>query len=291
MAKPELENGFTRIANEILEAIGKTKLNGHEFRILIILFRQTYGYGKKNDKISAAQWEEFTGINRRKIWEAIDGLKKKNIIIIDNNHNTNIYSFQKNYEEWISDKHVPKTSLVTKTAPAEKGTKTCAEIGNEHVPKSVITKETYKENKEIKDSDTIEKKSPTESQLMFEALADVCYINWKTCSSRARGELNKVGKVFRDANYKPSDIKAMGEWWFKYDWRAKTGQPPTPNQLRDEIGTWEAFKSGKIKMEPNNGNRRQTADPGLERLRKRDEDYHIADPSQSLGITAADDSI
>ena len=47
---------FTRIHNAILERLAKsTDLNGAAFRCLMFLFRQTYGFGKKQDTLSFSQ--------------------------------------------------------------------------------------------------------------------------------------------------------------------------------------------------------------------------------------------
>ncbi len=47
MANPQKENGFTPIANEILEAVSGAALNGTQLRILLLLWRNSYGYHKK----------------------------------------------------------------------------------------------------------------------------------------------------------------------------------------------------------------------------------------------------
>lgn len=47
MANPQKENGFTPIANELLEAISGASLNGTQLRILLLLWRNSYGFHKK----------------------------------------------------------------------------------------------------------------------------------------------------------------------------------------------------------------------------------------------------
>ena len=49
MASPQKENGYTPIAHEILEALAKQLLSPDEWRILMIIFRKTYGWDKKED--------------------------------------------------------------------------------------------------------------------------------------------------------------------------------------------------------------------------------------------------
>ena len=47
MASPQKENGFTPISNEILEAVAGASLNGTQLRILLLLWRNSYGYHSK----------------------------------------------------------------------------------------------------------------------------------------------------------------------------------------------------------------------------------------------------
>ncbi|NMB81592.1 MAG: replication protein, partial [Ignavibacteria bacterium] len=62
MDTPQLENGFTKIANEILEKLSQTYISANEWQVLIVILRRTYGFNKKSDWISNSQFSEATGI-------------------------------------------------------------------------------------------------------------------------------------------------------------------------------------------------------------------------------------
>lgn len=47
MSNPQIENGYTKIANELLEALIQAELSGAEYRIVCFIIRQTYGYNQK----------------------------------------------------------------------------------------------------------------------------------------------------------------------------------------------------------------------------------------------------
>ena len=64
MANPQLENGYTKISNEIFDAMVRWKFSSYEYRILIFLIRKTYGWNKKKDWISLSQFVEGTGIKK-----------------------------------------------------------------------------------------------------------------------------------------------------------------------------------------------------------------------------------
>ena len=75
MAKDE--GAFTKVPNWILD---DTSLNTFEFRIMLVIARQTIGYGKKSDGISISQFSNATGISISKVKMVIKNLKSKKLI-------------------------------------------------------------------------------------------------------------------------------------------------------------------------------------------------------------------
>ena len=101
MANPQKEDGYTPIANEIVEALWKMNLSAYEGRVLWYLFRKTYGWQKKTDRIALSQFSKDIGLDRRLIFRAIRGLSSKQMIVIyKDDKNSVTYGFQKNYEKW-----------------------------------------------------------------------------------------------------------------------------------------------------------------------------------------------
>ena len=133
MASPQTENGYTKIANELLEALSRTKLNSQESRILFAIFRKTYGFRKKEDWISNSQLELITGIHRCHCANTITRLKERNIVTKTGNK----IQFNKNYMQW---RMLPKQ--VTKQVIVPKQVTSSTQTGNQLVPKQVHTKET-----------------------------------------------------------------------------------------------------------------------------------------------------
>ncbi len=96
MASPQLKDGFTQIADEIIEALMRTNLSAYQSRILWVIFRKTYGFRKKEDWISNSQMIEMTGLHRSHICRTIRELKDKNMITKRGNK----IGFQKDYQRW-----------------------------------------------------------------------------------------------------------------------------------------------------------------------------------------------
>lgn len=115
MASPQLENGYVKIANEIMEAMicRPELMRGALFPVIAVVWRKTYGWNKKEDAISISQFVEMTGYSKRSIIYAIQELEAKNVLHIKRNtsgllKDTNIISFNKNYNEWLTDKSAPQ---------------------------------------------------------------------------------------------------------------------------------------------------------------------------------------
>lgn len=107
MASPQKENGYTAIANEILEHLVKIDLLGAELRVLLFIIRKTYGYQKKSDRISFTQFEEGTGISRQTINKTLKNLMAKGLIVKICLPGGNVgYTFIKDHENWVVKTHL-----------------------------------------------------------------------------------------------------------------------------------------------------------------------------------------
>jgi phage replication O-like protein O len=104
MANPQKENGYTAIASEIMEQLTRTALSGHEFRLLLLLLRKTYGFNKKEDHISLSQMAKISGLSVIRCSQVVHSLSRKNIITITEKckGKTNKYRFNKHYEAWVT---------------------------------------------------------------------------------------------------------------------------------------------------------------------------------------------
>ena len=110
MANPKPDK-FTRISNEIMDNLAKIRIAGEARQMLDVIIRKTYGFNKKEDKISTSQFMELTGLSRIAIPKARKKLLKLNLITISQKGYSQglIYSIQKDYEKW---KPYPKKDTV-----------------------------------------------------------------------------------------------------------------------------------------------------------------------------------
>jgi phage replication O-like protein O len=128
LANPQKENGYTPIANEILEALYLVNLSPYEWRVLLFILRRTYGWRKPEDIISLSQFCDSVKLQRSHVCRSLKKLLHKNIITQTGNSYHVVYSLQKDHDLW--------ESLPKQVTPLPKQAR--AQTGNEVVPKQVI---------------------------------------------------------------------------------------------------------------------------------------------------------
>ncbi len=117
---PQKEDGYTPIANELLEAILKADFSKRQLLVIMTIARMTYGYSKKSDALSGWQIASMTGIDRSHISKTINELVELNVIKkLDSgreSHGIFVHeiSINKLYNEWLT---VAVSATVAKTAP------------------------------------------------------------------------------------------------------------------------------------------------------------------------------
>ena len=77
----ELEDGYTRTANTLLEAAMLSGLTLHQLLIVMAVWRKTYGYNKKIDWIGNEQFAELTGMAPTKCSTAKNELIRMGVLI------------------------------------------------------------------------------------------------------------------------------------------------------------------------------------------------------------------
>ena len=152
----DLDDGFTRIANELLEAVMLAGLSQHQLLVFMAVMRKTYGFNKKTDWVSNDQLSALTGILPHKCSAAKSTLVKRRVF-------TQIgrsVGINKAVSEWVK---LPKSgnknkSYLKEVNLPESGKKWLPKSGNDTYPNQVNTKD--KHTKDNKDNINNPPKSP-----------------------------------------------------------------------------------------------------------------------------------
>ena len=114
MNSPQLENGFTQIANELYDALVAFRIPGEERQCLDYIIRKTYGFHKVEDSISNSQFVSATGLKKGNVCRAIKSLVLKQLVIKNDNKRIPTYRFNKNYKQWkVLSKKQPVINMTT----------------------------------------------------------------------------------------------------------------------------------------------------------------------------------
>ena len=147
MADPQLQNGYTKIANELLEALCRLNISGNEMRILLYIIRRTYGFNRIYSEMPLSEISSAVGIRSVHVSRALKRLAELNII---ERHSSKgiapqTVSLVKNYDKWIVESctvlPLPKMVTVTKN-----GNPTITKNGNPTIKENI--KERNKGGKE-----------------------------------------------------------------------------------------------------------------------------------------------
>lgn len=120
---PQKENGYTPIANELLEQIMSFDFSKRQLLVLLAISRMTYGYSKKSDALSGWQIAKLTKLDRSSVSKTINELLELNVITkldtgrVSHGVLVNEIAINKLYKDWLT---VDKTSTVDKSSTVDK---------------------------------------------------------------------------------------------------------------------------------------------------------------------------
>lgn len=116
MANPQTDEGYTRIVNEIIENLCRQVLGPDEWRLIMAIFRLTYGWHRRDRQIALSEFSKMTGMSRRNCLRGLKKLEARNMLSVvrTDTRKPSTYRFQKNYEKWnlLSELSTAKTSVV-----------------------------------------------------------------------------------------------------------------------------------------------------------------------------------
>ncbi|MCK6470063.1 MAG: replication protein [Candidatus Brocadia sinica] len=160
MASPQCEDGYTKVANELLEALARIRIPGEARQVLDVIFRKTYGFSKKEDAISLSQFCLATGILKPNVCASLKQLREMNLIIQKDNGIANIYSINKDYTSWKPLSK--KITTLSKKITTEQNNQQNQGLEGDN---SIIQKDNEQKSIIQKDNESLSKKIPTKENI------------------------------------------------------------------------------------------------------------------------------
>ena len=96
----DLENGYVRIANELVEAIAVRPIPGRTRRVLDVIIRYTYGYNRKESMIPSNVFTDMTGLTFQDMCRARKRLEMSNMIIVGGTQRSRTYAINSDISTW-----------------------------------------------------------------------------------------------------------------------------------------------------------------------------------------------
>ncbi|HAC6717532.1 TPA_asm: replication protein [Salmonella enterica] len=147
----DLDDGYARLSNMLLEAYSGADLTKRHFKVLLAILRKTYGWNKPMDRITDSQLSEITKLPVKRCNEAKLELVRMNII----KQQGGMFGPNKNISEW----RIPQNE----GASLKTGDKTSLNLRECYPSKQGDTKDTI-QKKEIQDKNTMSESVRTECE-------------------------------------------------------------------------------------------------------------------------------
>ncbi|ECJ2644797.1 replication protein [Salmonella enterica] len=147
----DLDDGYARLSNMLLEAYSGADLTKRHFKVLLAILRKTYGWNKPMDRITDSQLSEITKLPVKRCNEAKLELVRMNII----KQQGGMFGPNKNISEW----RIPQNEGIS----LKTGDKTSLNLREYYPSKRGDTKDTI-QKKEIQDKNTMSESVRTECE-------------------------------------------------------------------------------------------------------------------------------
>lgn len=255
MTKPQLEDGFTRIANELFEAVIGFGFTQRQLSVLLAVLRKTYGYGKKEDDMSASQIGELCKISRNHVTETIGQLVKLNVLTKRQGSYGLILGVNKDYKKWGAGS--PDSGLVPNQDSPKKGLAQVVPIRDAGSPKSgQVDSPKSGHTKENLSKENQQKKAHARS-----SRPEVCFADWiEQTKAEGKKPIPEDHAVFGYADKIGLPIDYVRLCWLEFkrtfaenrkkkyaDWPASFGNYVRKNYFRlwfEKDGGWQLTTAG-----------------------------------------------
>lgn len=98
MANPQLENGYMKLANEVIDQVIRHGFSKRHLNILLFIWRMSYGFNKKSATITRLSDFSLCGVGKQNVKAELEQLEDCRVIHWDRKNNK--FTFNKNHNEW-----------------------------------------------------------------------------------------------------------------------------------------------------------------------------------------------
>ncbi|QFT84943.1 Bacteriophage replication protein O [Halomonas sp. THAF12] len=189
---PQLENGYVRISHEVMRALGRARLRGSEYPVVLFVIDETWGWHVKHKILRTNYIAKELGIPVTKASEAVAELIRRGVLYRVGDSQGPI-GFNKHHDQWKAKSSASKT--VKRPDPKsgmihENGERIVHENGEQTTHQN---RESNKDRKDRKDITPLSDQSDGEVQHDLEKLFD----RFWQAGMRKDGKIPAKEKFFR----------------------------------------------------------------------------------------------
>jgi phage replication O-like protein O len=257
MASPQKENGYTAIANEIIEALARTRIPGEARQVLDVVIRLTYGWNRKYRQITYPEFTTRTKLNKGNVRRSLVKLIRHCLI----ERCEQGYCFQKDYEKWLP---FPRKGVVNSDYPVVKDDYQRV-VNTDYPPESIMT--TGAPGKPSNGNGSREPKDSIKDSLK------------KTLSLEREVLEKKLRKLFPSCISIPKGISTEKLWLFLY----KIGRGEIQkDSIRSPVSYMKGMLDEDIQalLDQETAAKQQKADDEKRRQKEKEEQHRLREENQ-----------
>jgi len=107
----EVEDGYTRTANELQKAKCRLRMAGREHCVLEAVIYATYGWNKKQDRLTNTYLAELCDMDPSDVNKALQELARRNIITLKKSGHMKLVGVNKVVSEWLYERRTKPRAL------------------------------------------------------------------------------------------------------------------------------------------------------------------------------------
>lgn len=207
MASPQVENGFTRISNELLEQVYRLKINATQFKIVLIAWRFTYGFSRKQHALSVSFIAQAIQSDVRTVKRELNRLIEMNIINVISEasfNTTRVIAFNKDFDKWRDNEHhrgnsSPRYQADTSSG-GQKSKKDGKSGGESDTQERKSLKKAFKESKPSKHKYGEYKKVLLTDEQRDRLINELGQSTFEKCVKKLDEYMQETGKRYSDHN-------------------------------------------------------------------------------------------
>ncbi|MBB5462902.1 replication protein [Paraburkholderia sp. Cpub6] len=209
---PQLEEGYTRIANELLEAITLAPFSQNQYKVILTVWRMTYGFNKQSDQLALSQIMARTGMQKPQASLAVSQLIEMRVLLADEGRHARVLSLNKVYSKWAQDVRVVLPSWGSENQNHK--VMESVTVGSESQNSTVLDSGTTKDKPKRKDQKTTPKENLSRSlrerfEIFWEAYPRK---RSKKAAEKAFAKVNPDEQLFNDLMAGLERAKTSEQW-------------------------------------------------------------------------------